>query len=145
MVLRAELTQPLRTARDNFPAEAPPGWYQVLASSMTAARLKEVQENLALLALSSFYVLLQHEEQPACCARVTIEGELAGIFEVATIPAARRAGLAREAMFVAMSAAAARGARTAWLQLPAANQAAVGLYRSLAFTEAYRYRFRAPR
>ena len=31
----------------------------------------------------------------------------------------------------------------AWLQLPAVNQAAVGLYRSLGFTEAYRFRFRA--
>ncbi len=42
-----------------------------------------------------------------------------------------------------MTAAAGRGARTAWLQLPAANTAALALYRSLGFGEAYPYRFRA--
>lgn len=145
VVLRAELTPPLRGGRDSLPAEPPAGWFQVLATSMSAARLTEVEECLTLLALPSFYVLLEHEGHPACCARVTIEGDLAGVFDVATIPAARRAGLARQAMFEAMAAAAGRGARTALLQLPVANHAALGLYRSLGFTEAYRYRFRVPR
>jgi ribosomal protein S18 acetylase RimI-like enzyme len=45
-------------------------------------------------------------------------------------------------MFEALAAAASRGAAQAWLQVNAANQPAIGLYRSLGFTEAYRYRYR---
>jgi ribosomal protein S18 acetylase RimI-like enzyme len=48
-------------------------------------------------------------------------------------------------MFETLGAAAARGAREAWLQVVAANQAAVSLYSSLGFIEAYRYRYRVRR
>ena len=143
ILLRAELTAPLRALKDGFPESPPPGWFEVVGTSMTAQRLDEIRESIALLALPSFFPLLKHEGQPACGVRVTIDGRYAAIFDIATIPAARRAGLARQVMFEAMTAAAARGAHFAWLQIPAANTAAVELYRSLGFGEAYRYRFRA--
>jgi N-acetylglutamate synthase len=142
LLMTAELTAPLRPTRGTFPATQPEGWWDVLRSGTTPARLEEIRECLSLLALPSYYLLLRHEGVPACCLRVTFGGALAGFFDVATIPAARREGLARQAMFEGMSAAASRGASTAWLQVPAANQAAVGLYRSMGFTEAYRYRYR---
>jgi N-acetylglutamate synthase len=143
ILLRAELTAPLRPARDAFPEAPAADWFKVIGTSMTEERLDEVRECIALLALPSFFPLLKHEGQPACAVRVTIDGRYAAIFDITTIPAARRAGLARQIMFEAMTSAASRGARVAWLQLPASNAAALALYRSLGFVEAYRYRFRA--
>ena len=142
VVLRAELTPPLRAAKDAFPEAAAAGWFEVLATSMTEERLDEVRECIALLALPSFFPLLKHEGQNACAVRVTIDGRYAALFDITTIPAARRAGLARQIMFESMTSAASRGARIAWLQLPASNAPAIALYRSLGFVEAYRYRFR---
>lgn len=143
LVLRAELTPPLRALKDGFPDQPAAEWSDVVGTTMVPERLNEIRESIGLLALPSFYPVLRHDGAPACGVRVTIDGGYAGIFDIATIPAARRAGLARQIMFESMTAAAARGARIAWLQLPAANTAAMQLYRSLGFSEAYRYRFRA--
>jgi ribosomal protein S18 acetylase RimI-like enzyme len=38
-----------------------------------------------------------------------------------------------------------RGAREAWLQVEADNEPALGLYRSIGFSEIYRYHYRRPR
>lgn len=142
VVMRLELTPPLRPAKDDFAAAPLPGWFEVLAADVPPARHQALQRTIDLLALPSFYPLFRHEGTPASCARVTLEHDLAGVFEVETIPTARRAGLARQMMFEALAAAASRGAALAWLQVSGANNPAIALYRSLGFTEAYRYRYR---
>ena len=84
------------------------------------------------------------EGQPVSTAICVHDGDLAGLFEVATDPSQRGRGHARHTVLSALKWAFARGARIAWLQVEAGNEAALALYRSLGFTEAYRYHYRQP-
>lgn len=142
VVLQHDLTPPLRAPQGRFPAAPEPEWFEVLAADMAAPRLADARLAIASLALPSFYPVLRQGRVPACCIRITLDGRVAGICELATIGPARRAGLARQILFESLEAAGGRGAQTAWVQLWAANGAAVSLYRSLGFTEAHRARYR---
>ncbi|HTW29045.1 MAG TPA: GNAT family N-acetyltransferase [Acetobacteraceae bacterium] len=143
LVMTARLTPPLRSRR-NYAVAPPDGWFDVLGTGMSAARLAEEQDVLSLVALPTYFILASEGGKPACCARFTLQGDLAGIFDLATIPEARRTGLARQVMFECIEGAGAYGARIAWLQVLASNHAAVALYRSLGFTEALRSHYRVP-
>ena len=72
------------------------------------------------------------------------DGDLAGLFEVATGLSERGRGHGRGIVAAALRWARLRGARHAWLQVEADNAAAVGLYRSIGFKEIYRYHYRGP-
>jgi GNAT superfamily N-acetyltransferase len=54
--------------------------------------------------------------RPACTAQVTLAGEDAGVYAVATIPAARGRGLARRLQYLLLQRAREMGARTTTLQ-----------------------------
>jgi ribosomal protein S18 acetylase RimI-like enzyme len=77
----------------------------------------------------------------AICVR---DGDLAGLFEIATHEKERGKGHGRRIVLSALKWAQLRGARIAWLQVEADNEAAVALYRSIGFVEAYRYHYRRP-
>ncbi|MBI1246189.1 MAG: GNAT family N-acetyltransferase [Alphaproteobacteria bacterium] len=70
------------------------------------------------------------------------EGDALGIFEMLTLPAARRQGHAARIIGSLARWAAARGARRAYLQVVASNAAARALYAKLGFSEAYAYSYR---
>lgn len=72
------------------------------------------------------------------------DGDLAGVFEVATLPQARGRGHARRTLLSALRWAQIKGARRAWLQVEAGNAPALALYRDLGFNEVYRYHYRRP-
>ncbi len=72
------------------------------------------------------------------------DGELAGLFEIATHGDHRGNGYGRRITLSALKWARTRGARIAWLQVEADNEAAISLYRSMGFFEAYRYHYRRP-
>jgi ribosomal protein S18 acetylase RimI-like enzyme len=72
------------------------------------------------------------------------DGDLAGLFEVATDPALRGRGLGRSIVVSALKWAKLRGARIAWLQVDAGNAPARGLYESIGFRDAYEYHYRRP-
>ena len=83
-------------------------------------------------------------EQPVATALCVHDGEYAGVFEVASHPERRGHGLGRTVTRAALRWAASRGAERAWLQVETDNDAALGLYGSLGFIEAYRYHYRVP-
>lgn len=83
-------------------------------------------------------------ETPIATAACVHDGDLAGLFEVATDEAERRRGHARHVMLAALKWARLRGAREAWLQVEADNEAATRLYHSIGFSEIYRYHYRRP-
>ena len=70
------------------------------------------------------------------------EGGRVGLFDIVTLPQARRQGAARRLVEALLAWGQAAGAREAYLQVMAANSAAIALYRSLGFVEAYRYHYR---
>lgn len=87
---------------------------------------------------------LEEDGEPVATAVCVLDGELAGLFEIASDPAWRGRGYGRRVLLSALKWAHLRGARLAWLQVEADNTAACGLYRSLGFAEVYRYHYRQP-
>ncbi len=86
----------------------------------------------------------QADGRPVATGICVHDSELAGLFEIATDPAARGQGHARALVLSALKWARARGASVAWLQVEADNTPAIRLYESLGFAEAYRYHYRSP-
>lgn len=72
------------------------------------------------------------------------DGDLASLFEIMTDASRRGRGHGRRLVLSALRWARLSGARQAWLQVGADNEAALALYRSLGFGELYRYHYRSP-
>jgi ribosomal protein S18 acetylase RimI-like enzyme len=70
------------------------------------------------------------------------DGDLAGIFEMATGPAIRRRGHAANVLGSTLKWAASRGAATVWLQVVSDNLSAIALYERFGLFELYRYDYR---
>jgi len=87
---------------------------------------------------------LEDGTEPLATLICVHDGDLAGLFEVATDKSARNKGHGRNLILSALKWARLRGAREAWLQVEADNVPALALYRSLGFDEVYRYHYRRP-
>ncbi|WP_372617035.1 GNAT family N-acetyltransferase [Falsiroseomonas sp.] len=123
-----------------------PAWMEVLATAehQVPARRAEKLRMPDLLGVPAAWVLLRLAGQPAACAFVTADGELAGLFDLAVRPAYRRQGLGRRVMAAAGAWAAAQGARFAFAQVACTNAASLRLNAGLGLTERYRYRYLLP-
>ena len=88
--------------------------------------------------------VLEQNGEPVATTICVHDGDLAGLFEVATAETQRGKGHGRRIVLSALKWALSRGARKAWLQVEADNDAAFRLYSSLGFSEAYRYRYARP-
>lgn len=104
------------------------GLFEVIASIEPEAGLFVVEEG----------------QEPVATAICVHDGDLAGLFEVATQASERGKGHGRRLVLSAFKWARSRGARKGWLQVEADNEAAVSLYRSIGFSEVYRYHYRRP-
>lgn len=87
--------------------------------------------------------VLSVDGKPAAKAMCTVDGALAGIYEVATAPAFRGQGLARKVVSAALGFAGASGARAGFLMVDESNAPAIALYKSFGFSTAYPYEYRA--
>lgn len=87
------------------------------------------------------FALTREDGAPACSGMAVLSGDLVGIFMMRTAPWARRHGHARSVLHKLLHWGATHEAQTAYLQVEAANQAAVALYAGEGFTTAYRYRY----
>lgn len=76
------------------------------------------------------------------CGQFAREAELVGLYDVFTHPDARGRGLARLLCERLLSRAAMDGARVAYLQVEAGNEAALRVYQRLGFADAYTYHYR---
>jgi N-acetylglutamate synthase len=79
---------------------------------------------------------------PAAYGVAVTERGMVGLFDIVTVPSARRQGLARRLVSSLLAWGRSEGAGAAYLQVVAANQAAVRLYEGFGFAEAYRYHYR---
>ena len=106
--------------------------------------LGDTRERLAALARvpsPRAFASLEIAGRPAAIGAVAVEGQWAGVFAMRTDPAQRRQGLARRVLAALTGWAAGKDATRAWLQVEAANAAAMSLYAAAGFEEAYRYRY----
>jgi ribosomal protein S18 acetylase RimI-like enzyme len=76
------------------------------------------------------------------CGLVKFEADAAGLFALATSPALRGQGIGRAIVAALLVEARRRGAQRAYLQVTAANVAAVALYAQFGFRTAYDYWYR---
>jgi GNAT superfamily N-acetyltransferase len=88
--------------------------------------------------------VLEEDEHAVASAICVHDGDLAGLFEVATSKGERGKGHGRRVVLSAIKWARLRGARMAWLQVEAVNDAAIALYHSIGFREVYTYHYRQP-
>lgn len=89
--------------------------------------------------------VLEDGEEPLATAVCVHDGDLAGLFEIATGPRVRGKGHGRRVILSALKWARLRGAKQAWLQVEADNEVARRLYDAIGFKELYRYHYRRPR
>lgn len=90
-------------------------------------------------------VLEQGPEQggaPAAAGLAVVDGDVAGLFDIAVRDGLRRQGLGGQVTRALLAGAAARGARLAYLQVETDNDAARRLYASLGFQDIYTYWYR---
>jgi GNAT superfamily N-acetyltransferase len=137
-------------------AEPPPGctWQALSHSGMAQtvgalrgsplAQQQAHAERLAQAPVPFSALALRHTElgTVVACGQSAREGELVGLYDVFTTPDFRRQGLARLLCVRLLKAAREQGARRAYLQVSADNEAAIAVYRSLGFVEGYRYHYR---
>ncbi len=118
----------------------------VSASMMThgtAAELRPgLSEIIGAIQPEAGLFVLEQDEVPVASAICVHDGELAGLFEVATAASERGKGHGRRLLLSALKWARLRGARIAWLQVDADNFAARRLYETLGFADLYRYHYR---
>jgi GNAT superfamily N-acetyltransferase len=88
--------------------------------------------------------VLEQSRRPVSTAVCVHDGELAGLFEIATAEAERGKGFGRRIVLSALKWARLRGAQMAWLQVEADNAWALKLYERIGFSELYRYHYRRP-
>ena len=88
--------------------------------------------------------VLERDEEPLATVICVHDGDLAGLFEIATAESERGQGFGRRIILSALKWARLRGARIAWLQVEADNLGARRLYRSIGFEDLYTYHYRSP-
>ncbi|MBC2883797.1 GNAT family N-acetyltransferase [Ochrobactrum sp. CM-21-5] len=86
--------------------------------------------------------VLENEGRAVSNVLCVQDGVMAGLFDVGTLPEARRHGFGHDVVGSALKWAAKLGAKTAWLQIEADNVAGLALYERFGFQEAYRYAYR---
>ncbi len=86
--------------------------------------------------------LRREDGELLACGQVAVSGQLAGLYDIFTAPAARGRGLARSLCVQLLGLAGTAGARRAYLQVEADNLPARAIYHGLGFTDAYAYHYR---
>lgn len=89
------------------------------------------------------FATLYRGDEPVGIGRVSVEGGWAGVTSVDVTPSARRAGIGSAVMRTVLGWASGRGAHATYLQVRAANDAALRLYAALGFVTHHPYNYRA--
>lgn len=123
-----------------------PSWREAFArhSPVRPEHRATMERMLAAIAAPVGFAFVEEAGQPMAMAIGAVDGEYMGLFDVLVMPAARRRGLARKVTESLYAWAAGHGARFAWLQVVATNEAALPLYAAQGFRTAYAYEYRVP-
>ncbi len=116
-------------------------WMAVTATAehQVPARRAEKERAVGMMLVPAAWLVLYEAAQALACISVVADGPLAGFFDLAVVPAARRRGLASRITRAAADWARSQGALWLWAQVASANQASCAAQMSLGMREAYRY------
>lgn len=133
----------------------PPGWTETAEGALDFARTVGALRGSSAREIESHAQRLQWSPVPytglvwrdgagavQACGQFAREGDLVGLYDVFTAPAARGRGLSRALCARLLQRARDEGARTAYLQVDAANAPARKVYMRLGFQDAYTYHYR---
>ena len=134
----------------------PPGWTETQEGALDYARTVGALRGSSALEIESHAQRLQGSPVPytglvwrddvgqvQACGQFAREAGLVGLYDIFTAPAARGRGLARALCARLLALAQDQGARTAYLQVDAANAPARKVYARLGFQDAYTYHYRS--
>ena len=99
---------------------------------------------LASIAAPVGFAFVEEAGRPMAMAIGAVQGDHMGLFDVLVMPHARRRGLARKVTESLYAWAWSHGARFAYLQVVATNQAAMPLYAAQGFSTVYDYEYFVP-
>jgi len=91
---------------------------------------------------SKGFAVAWQDGRPVAFGLGVVERDHLGLFDIVTVPDARRNGVARKLVSALMRWGAEKNATTAWLSVIADNERAKPLYTQLGFRELYRYHYR---
>ncbi|MBM3587660.1 MAG: GNAT family N-acetyltransferase [Alphaproteobacteria bacterium] len=116
-------------------------WMAVTATAehQVPARRVEKERAVSMTMVPAAWLVLHEAGKPVACISAVADGALAGFFDLAVVPEARRRGLSARITRAAAHWAQAHGARWIWAQVAASNQASCAAQQSLGMREAYRY------
>ena len=145
-----------QTARtvEMAPPGLPPGWSETIEGALGYARTVGALRGSSALEVESHAQRLQGSPVPytglvwrdgaaavQACGQFARDADLVGLYDIFTAPAARGRGVARALCARLLQMARDEGARTAYLQVDAANGAARKVYTRLGFQDAYSYHY----
>jgi N-acetylglutamate synthase len=99
---------------------------------------------VASIAAPAGFAFVEEAGQPMAMAIGAVQGDHMGLFDVLVMPHARRRGLARKVTESLYAWAWLHGARFAYLQVVATNEAAMPLYAAQGFRTVYDYEYFVP-
>lgn len=115
-----------------------------LHSPVPRQHRETMQRMLAAIATPAGFAFVEEAGQPMAMAIGAVEGDHMGLFDVLVMPQARRRGLARRITESLYAWAWGQGARFAYLQVVATNEAALPLYAAQGFRTVYAYEYYVP-
>jgi N-acetylglutamate synthase len=97
---------------------------------------------LAALRLPAAFATLSEDGVPQGYGFAVYDRGAVGLFDVVTLPHARRRGVSSRLCKTLLAWGRLRGAQEGYLQVVASNHGALALYRHLGFSQAYPYHYR---
>jgi ribosomal protein S18 acetylase RimI-like enzyme len=119
-------------------------WLKEIAASYGGdkanhAILKEIVDRIRQ---PTAYATLNLDDRPAAWGLAVVERGFVGLFDIVVAPDLRGLGLGKQVVCALTAWASKAGADQAYLQVREDNQVARDLYRTVGFTDAYRYTHR---
>jgi ribosomal protein S18 acetylase RimI-like enzyme len=129
----------------NIDAVPSPAWSAGFAAANgISPAMRDVHDRmLASILMPTGYATLVADGKPIAYGLAVVERGMVGLFDIVTLPEARRRGAGRLLVKSLLGWGRSQGASSAYLQVLGSNEAARALYDGIGFREAYRYHYRA--
>jgi ribosomal protein S18 acetylase RimI-like enzyme len=144
-VMTATLGSDLRIDPDvEIAAQPTPSWSTGFANANgISPAMRGVHDRmLASILMPAGYATVVEDGKPLAYGLAVVERGMVGLFDIVTVPDARRRGAGRLLVRSLLGWGLSQGATAAYLQVLGSNEAARGLYGGFGFQEAYRYHYR---
>jgi ribosomal protein S18 acetylase RimI-like enzyme len=145
MVMTAPVTGDVRKDPAVTITAAPtPAWSEgfAAANGITPTMRNVHDRMLGSILMPAAYATVIEGGRPLAYGLAVAERGMVGLFDIVTVPEARRRGAGRLLVSSLLDWGRAHHAERAYLQVTATNERALGLYESAGFREVYRYHYR---